>query len=88
MVTQAEARSIFAANFHTILQSQGLSQGDVARAIKAEDEDLQTARNRVSRYARAVSEVSSADLANIAEYLGVTIDALMARPKKTSRKSA
>lgn len=88
MVTQSEARKIFAVNFLAVLHKRDISQGDVARAIKGSDEDLQTARNRVSRYARAVSEVSSADLANIAEFLGVTIDSLMSRPKNNSRKSA
>lgn len=88
MVTQSEARQIFAGNFLAVLDKRGISQGDVARAIKADDEDLQTARNRVSRYARAVSEVSSADLANIAEYLQVSIDSLLSCRKKNSQKSA
>ncbi len=88
MVTQSEAREIFSENFLAILKRKDLTQGDVARAIQAQDEDLQTARNRVSRYARAVSEVSSADLANIAEYLQTSIDSLLARPKRNSRKSA
>lgn len=88
MVTQSEARQIFADNFSHILESRGVTQGDIARAIKADDEDLQTARNRISRYARAVSEVSSSDLANIAEFLNVTIDSLLCRRKRNSQKSA
>lgn len=88
MVTNAEAREYFATNFNAILERNDVSQGDVARAIKCADEDLQTVRNKVSRYARGISEPTSADLTNIAEYLGTTIDALMAKPRKNSRKSA
>lgn len=87
MVTQSETKIYFAANFLAQLHRQGKSQGDVARAIRG-DEELQTVRNRLSRYARGVSEPNSTDLINIAEFLNTTTDSLLGKPRKNSKKSA
>ena len=74
-----------AANMTRILGDNGMSQGDVARAIREGDEDLQAARMRVSRYATGKVMPGAGALSRIAEALGVTADSLMSPPPKKPR---
>ena len=88
VVTKEQARKHLAANLRKAMDEKGVQQADVARAIRAESEELQTARQRVYRYVNALSDVVGDDLANMAEYLGVSIDWLMnGSGRKKSRRA-
>lgn len=88
MVTKEEARKHVAANLQAASEKKGVQQADIARAIQRPDEELQTARQRVYRYFNALADIVGDDLANIAEFLGVSVDAILnSRGKKNSRRA-
>ena len=85
VITPAEANRNFSENLRAGCQRLELTQGDVARAIRAKGEDLQVTRNKVSRFFNGTfSRIDPSDLANIAALLETTVDDLLAKPKKKS----
>lgn len=88
MLTKEQARKHVAANLQKAMEAKGVKQADLARAIQAKDEELQTARQRAYRYVKALADVVGDDLANMAEYLGVSTDWILNnRPGKNSRRA-
>lgn len=88
VVTKKEARKIVAANLQSAAEQKGVQQADIARAIQRSDEELQTARQRVYRYFNALADIVGDDLANIAEFLDVSVARILdSKPKKNSRRA-
>lgn len=89
VVTREEARKIVAANLNDVADQKGVQQADIARAIRRSDEELQTARQRVHRYFNAHADIIGDDLANIAEFLGVSVARILdCKTKKKLRKDS
>ncbi|MBA3483044.1 MAG: helix-turn-helix domain-containing protein [Pirellulales bacterium] len=88
VLTKDQALFNIAANITATLDRKGLTQGDVARAIQEEGEELQAARMRVSRYATGKAMPDAVALARIAEALGVTTDFLLSTPPKRRGRRA
>lgn len=88
MLSKEQARKHVAESLRKAMATKGVQQADIARAIKSEGEEMQTARQRVYRYVNALADVVGDDLANMAEFLGVSADYLLNnRPKKNSRRA-
>jgi transcriptional regulator with XRE-family HTH domain len=88
VLTKEQARKHVAANLQKAMTAKDLQQADLARAIKSPNEELQTARQRVYRYVNALADVVGDDLANMAEFLGVSTDWLLNnRSGKNSRRA-
>ncbi len=88
MLSKEQARKHVSESLQKAMAAKGVKQADLARAIKTPTEELQTARQRVYRYINALSDVVAEDLANMAEYLGVSADWLLNnRPRKNSRRA-
>lgn len=88
MLTKDQARKHVAESLQKAMATKGVKQADLARAIQSPDEELQTARQRVYRYINALADVVGDDLANMAEFLGVSTDWLLNnRHRKNSRRA-
>lgn len=88
VLTKEEALANIAANMTATIEAHGLTQGDVARAIKEPKEQLQAARMRVSRYATGKVMPDAVALSHIAEALEVSTDFLLSTPPKRRGKRA
>ena len=88
VITDSEALANISANITAALEKNGMTQGDVARAIQEKGEALQAARMRVSRYKTGKVMPDAASLARIAEALKVTADFLLSNPSKRRRRRA
>lgn len=88
MIDEKQALANFATNIRARLDELGWTQGDLARAIQNNGEELQTTRMRVSRYCNAKIAPHPATLSNIAEVLEVTTDWLLSTPKTKKRKKS
>lgn len=85
VITKDEALANIAANITSTLDKKGMTGGDIARAIKEPDEELQAARMRVSRYKTGKVMPDAVALARVAEALGVTTDFLLSTPRRPRR---
>jgi transcriptional regulator with XRE-family HTH domain len=89
VITEDEAKENIAARLSACLEEKGWTQGDLARAIQIDGEELQAARMRVSRYVQGKSMPPVDILSNMAELLDVTVDFLLSpiRRKKSSKSA-
>lgn len=87
VINKAQARQNLAAALTRLMAEHDVKQADIAKAIRSPDEDLQNARQRVYRYCSGLSDSFGTDLANIAEFFGVSVDVLLngTRRKKSRR---
>lgn len=88
MLSKQQARKHVSESLQKAMAAKGVKQADLARAIQTPQEELQTARQRVYRYINALADVVAEDLANMAEYLGVSTDWILNNShKKNSRRA-
>ena len=88
VITKSQARKNLSANLQKLLRERKLKQAAIVRAIRSPDEEMQTVRQRVYRYVHGLSDVVGDDLANIAEFFGVSADLLLSsRSQKNSRRA-
>ena len=88
VISRQDALTAFKSNLARWISEQGITQGQFARMLFG-DEIAQTHRNKISRWCNGSVEPGPADLANIAEVMGCSIDDLLSyKPprKKTSGK--
>lgn len=88
MLTDDEAMKNLAANLAAVLDQRDWNQVDLARKIMHKGETVEAASMRVSRYIRGMHMPSGATLANIAEALGVSVDWLLASPRRNKTRHA
>lgn len=88
MVTKEQSREIVAANLQRAMEEAEKTQADIARAIQRPDDKLQTARQRISRYANATSDIIGDDLTNICEFLGISADWLLTNTRRKNSRRA
>ncbi len=88
MITKEQARKNLSLNIQRLLREKNAKQADIAKAIRADGEELQNVRQRVYRYVRGMSDIVGDDLANIAEFFGVSTDLLLSgSSRKNSRRA-
>jgi len=88
VITKSQARKNLSANLNRLIRLRKVKQADIAKAIKVNGEEMQTVRQRVYRYVHGLSDVVGDDLANMAEFFGVTADFLLSgRSQKNSRRA-
>lgn len=87
MISKQDAVRAFRTNLTAWISNQGITQGDFARLMFGDAID-QTHRNKISRWCNGKIEPGPADLANIAEVMGCTIDALLTAGGVRQKQSA
>ena len=87
MITKEQARQNLSDNLKWVIANKEVKQADLAVAIRVNGENMQTVRQRVYRYVHGQSDVVGDDLVNMAEYLEVSADWLLApHRRKKNRK--
>ncbi len=88
VVTKDQTRKNLSVNLQKLLRERNLKQAAIVRAIKMDGEETQNVRQRVYRYVHGLSDIVGDDLANIAEFFGVSADLLLSgRSQKNSRRA-
>jgi transcriptional regulator with XRE-family HTH domain len=80
-VTDEEATRNIAANVTRLLREQEMSQRDLSHSADVPEMS-------VSRIVRGLNQPGIGTLTRVAQSLGVTVDELVAAPKKNSRRTA